>query len=75
MNVDEAAKFAKEEKMGYIEASAALNISIDKIFDLLGGKVVQAHKNKVKAKSAHHVSVLSQISEDPRVKRKRKCCE
>lgn len=74
VSVDEAANFAREQKMGYLEASAALNINIDKIFELLGSKIV-GRLGKQKKKVSKQTSVLEEISFDPRLKKKKKCCE
>jgi GTPase SAR1 family protein len=37
--------------MAYIETSAALNINIDKVFEMLSGKIYQIYKQKNQKKS------------------------
>lgn len=62
--------------MAYLETSAALNINIDKIFEMLSGKIYQIFKEKMSVKkSTNRISVLSKIDDDPKIRKRRKCCE
>lgn len=75
VTMDEAAKFAREQKMGYLEASAALNINIDKIFELLGGKVVQVYEEKPQGRVVKKSSILQELTKETKVPKKKKCCD
>ena len=61
VTVNEASEFAQQEKMAYLETSAALNINIDKIFEMLSGKIYQLYKQKNLKKMSNRISVLSNI--------------
>lgn len=73
VTVDEASQFAQQQRMAYLEASAALNININKIFEMLSSKIYQLYKQKNVKKLSDRISVLSAI--DGASKPKRKCCE
>ncbi len=60
--------------MAYLETSAALNINIDKVFEMLSGKIYQIYKVRNVKKLSNRISVLSAINDDPKTKKK-KCCE
>jgi GTPase SAR1 family protein len=64
--------------MAYIETSAALNVNIDKVFEMLSGKIYQIYKQSNNKKSIEYGKgqILSNIHENNDEKRKkRKCCE
>ena len=48
VTVSEATEFARKQKMAYFETSAALNINIDKIFEILSKKVFEVYEGKEK---------------------------
>lgn len=73
VTVDEASQFAQQQKMAYLETSAALNININKIFEMLSGKIYQLYKQKSVTKMSDRISILSAI--DGSSKKKKKCCE
>ncbi len=76
VTVNQASEFAQQEKMAYLETSAALNINIDKIFEMLSGKIYQIFKEKMSVKkSTNRISVLSKIDDDPKIRRRKKCCQ
>jgi GTPase SAR1 family protein len=47
--------------MAYLETSAALNINVDKIFEMLSGKIYQLYKQRSIKKISNRISVLSAI--------------
>lgn len=63
--------------MAYLETSAALNVNIQKVFELLSGKIYKVYKQKNITKLSNRVSVLSKIENSPETRKKRmkKCCE
>jgi Ras-related protein Rab-11A len=76
VSVSEANEYAQKEEMAYIESSAALNVNIDKIFEMLSGKIYQIYKQR-NQKNNDHVKgqMLSTIHQsNGQRKKSKKCC-
>jgi hypothetical protein len=65
-----------QEKMAYLETSAALNVNIDRIFEMLSGKMNQLEKlkNGSESSSSRRVGVHSLVNSASK-NRNKKCCE
>jgi GTPase SAR1 family protein len=62
-----------QEKMAYLETSAALNVNIDRIFEMLSGKIDQIEKQKTG--NDNNKRVFSIVVDPAGKKGNKKCCE